>query len=344
MNGETVMKNNDTALVSVVIPIYNVEKYLRECVDSVLAQTYTDLEIILVDDGSPDNCGKICDEYAAKDRRVKVIHKENGGQSDARNAGIDAAHGEYIFFVDSDDYIEREAVEELIKAAEKSKADIVFYNAVSINEATSYKTESMIHSLEYPISPGTDVLTMALQHKDFFSAVCLNFYNAGFFKKNGFRFKKRIYFEDFLLHVLAYIRSERVCYLKKSLYYYRIRNNSAMTSEPEDRHFNGLLSCIATFRKEIKSCSDKKRIKALELSILHAADLYMFEFSRLKISKTKSKTRELGYLRCVERQLSEINSKGLKLKLMFPELFYIYRKALFPLKDRIIKTIKGVQS
>ena len=91
--------------VSVIVPVYKVEPYLRECVESVMAQTLTDIEIILVDDGSPDNCGAICDEYAAKDTRITVIHKENGGLSDARNVGLDIATGEYIGFVDSDDWI-----------------------------------------------------------------------------------------------------------------------------------------------------------------------------------------------------------------------------------------------
>lgn len=95
-------------LISVIVPVYNVEKYLRKCVDSIIAQTYTNLELILVDDGSPDNCGKICDEYAAKDSRIKVIHQKNGGLSAARNAGLDIATGDYIGFVDSDDYIEPE--------------------------------------------------------------------------------------------------------------------------------------------------------------------------------------------------------------------------------------------
>ncbi len=93
-------------LISVIVPVYNVENYLSKCIDSILAQTYTNLEIILVDDGSPDNCGKICDEYAKKDSRIKVIHQENGGLSAARNAGLDTATGDYIGFVDSDDYIE----------------------------------------------------------------------------------------------------------------------------------------------------------------------------------------------------------------------------------------------
>ena len=92
-------------LVSVVVPVYNVEPYLHRCVDSILTQTYQNLEVILVDDGSPDNCSIICDEYAKLDPRIHVIHKENGGVSSARNAALDAARGDYVTFVDSDDYL-----------------------------------------------------------------------------------------------------------------------------------------------------------------------------------------------------------------------------------------------
>ena len=93
-------------LISVIVPVYKVEKYLHRCVDSILNQTYRNLEIILVDDGSPDNCGAICDEYAAKDNRIRVIHQENTGVSAARNAGLEACTGEYVAFVDSDDYVD----------------------------------------------------------------------------------------------------------------------------------------------------------------------------------------------------------------------------------------------
>ena len=92
-------------LVSVIVPVYRVEEYLHPCVDSILHQTYTNLEVILVEDGSPDDCGAICDAYAAKDSRVKVIHKPNGGQADARNVGMAAMSGEYVTFVDSDDWL-----------------------------------------------------------------------------------------------------------------------------------------------------------------------------------------------------------------------------------------------
>ena len=95
---------NDQKLISVIVPIYNVERYLEKCVNSILVQTYSNLEIILVDDGSPDNCPQLCDQLAKKDSRIVVVHKKNGGLSSARNAGIDIARGEYIGFVDSDDW------------------------------------------------------------------------------------------------------------------------------------------------------------------------------------------------------------------------------------------------
>lgn len=132
-------------LISVVLPIYNVEKYLEKCMESVLNQTYKNLEIILVDDGSKDNCPKICDDYAKKDARVKVVHKENGGLSDARNAGIRVANGEYITFIDSDDYVDKDYVEFLYNNIEKNNADIaigshrVLYDSGKIIEKATHE-------------------------------------------------------------------------------------------------------------------------------------------------------------------------------------------------------------
>ena len=120
--------------ISVVVPIYKVEKYIHKCIQSILAQTYKNLEIILVDDGSPDRCGAICDSYAKEDPRIKVIHKQNGGLSDARNAGIDAAEGGFIGFVDSDDYIAPQMYEQLIKQLVKYNADIAVCKSISVKE------------------------------------------------------------------------------------------------------------------------------------------------------------------------------------------------------------------
>ena len=114
----------DVPLISVVVPVYKVEPYVRQCIDSILAQTYSNLDIILVDDGSPDKCPEICDDYAKQDGRIRVIHKPNGGLSSARNAGIDIARGEYIAFIDSDDYVSETYIEQLWYTLSESGADM----------------------------------------------------------------------------------------------------------------------------------------------------------------------------------------------------------------------------
>lgn len=121
-------------MVSIIVPVYNVEKYIQRCVDSILEQNYQDLELILVDDGSPDNCGAICDGYAKKDSRVHVIHKKNGGVSSARNAGLDQANGEYVTFCDSDDFYEPQWIEKLIAAMESCNADVVRANSTFFHD------------------------------------------------------------------------------------------------------------------------------------------------------------------------------------------------------------------
>lgn len=156
VKGDTAM----TPVISVIIPVYKVEQYLPKCIESVCNQTFRNLEIILIDDGSPDNCGKICDEYAARDSRIRVIHKENGGVSTARNAGLKAASGELIGFVDSDDWIEPDAFEFLYNNLIKEDADI------SLCSAYEHRGEQ-VNVLHCPVTnailSGQDALKVALQ-------------------------------------------------------------------------------------------------------------------------------------------------------------------------------------
>ena len=125
--------------ISVIVPVYNTEKYLKRCIDSILAQSYSDFELLLIDDGSTDASPAICDEYATNDSRVRVFHKPNGGVSSARNLGLDNARGEWIAFVDSDDWIESEMLYLFISKAEKTDSDIVFCNHKCIMVNVSYK-------------------------------------------------------------------------------------------------------------------------------------------------------------------------------------------------------------
>ncbi|EME3187758.1 glycosyltransferase, partial [Enterococcus faecalis] len=130
--------------ISIIVPVYNVEKYLEKCVRSILAQTFTDFELILVDDGSPDSSGAMCDQFAEQDQRVKVIHKENGGLSDARNAGIEIATGEYLGFVDSDDYIADDMYELLYTNIVKEDADLSICGIYDVYEGKEPIVKSLI--------------------------------------------------------------------------------------------------------------------------------------------------------------------------------------------------------
>lgn len=330
-------------MISVIIPIYKVEEYLRECVDSVIGQSYSDLEIILVDDGSPDCCGAICDEYAEKDSRITVIHKKNGGQSEARNVGLDMATGKYVCFVDSDDYIEKNAIKELVEYAERWHADIVFFNAELVFETDNTNLKTMKHSINYDTFSGTEILRTEFENNDVQTPAVLNFFNTDFLRKEGLRFKKGIYFEDLLLTVQSYIRSDKVYYLNQSLYCYRIRANSSMTSSPDKRHFDGLLSCVNIFRKEIDKCSEYSKKSALELGIIYAANAYLELYCRLGRKERKKHKKEIQYLRYVESQIKTTNSRKLRTKLNNLEAYTVYKQTIHPIKNRVFDAVKKLQ-
>lgn len=137
-------------MISIIVPIYNVEKYLEPCIESILASTYRDIELILVDDGSPDNCGRICDEYASKDNRIRVIHKQNGGISAARNAGLKVAKGEYIAFVDSDDKIHPNMIEWLLDAIQSGDYDFAMAYGVKM-KGSLQEIEDKIEAIDLPV-------------------------------------------------------------------------------------------------------------------------------------------------------------------------------------------------
>ena len=130
-------------LISIIVPIYNVEQYLSRCVDSLTHQTYPNIEIILIDDGSPDKCGAICDEYARRDKRVRVIHKSNGGLSDARNKGLDIAKGEYVMFVDSDDWIESETCKAVADCINNYNVDVVSFGIQLVGDSKIYDIQKV---------------------------------------------------------------------------------------------------------------------------------------------------------------------------------------------------------
>lgn len=206
--------------ISVIIPIYKVEHYLRQCLDSVVNQTYRNLEIILVDDGSPDNCGIICDEYALNDRRVVVIHKENGGLSAARNDGIDRATGDWITFVDSDDWLDLDYYEQFVKAIGNSRPDIFQaceyiseYPEKSIRRCT-FRHAFQASGKENVEELMLDILNIGLPWD--------KLYRADFLKENSLRFDITIKaFEDHLFNFQVFYRAKSVSGAVFAGYHYR---------------------------------------------------------------------------------------------------------------------------
>jgi glycosyltransferase involved in cell wall biosynthesis len=208
-------------LISVIVPIYNVEIYLEKCLNSIINQTYKNLEIILIDDGSPDNCGKICDEYAKKDKRIKVIHKPNGGLSDARNTGLDIAKGEYIAFVDSDDYIAEEMCEELLDIAQKEEADIVVCGVYDVR-----KEGITVFDRNLNVSDKDTILYQIFT--DYYPSYSWNkFFKAHLFSEIRF---PHIKFEDLFIMPTLILAAQKISFTPKAYYYYNRTNENSITS------------------------------------------------------------------------------------------------------------------
>ena len=218
-------------LVSVIVPVYKVEKYIHECINSIINQSYDNLEIILVDDGSPDNCGDICDNYALLDNRVKVIHKENGGLSDARNAGLNIAKGEYIVFVDSDDYIDVDMISILYKRIKESRADMAICNYLFVNEnnVPIREKNAMLPKID-KIYTGLQILRGVTQEEGgYFVTVWNRMYRKELWK--NIRFPKGKQHEDeYILHEIC-LKCSMVVGISRPLYNYRQRKGSIMSSQ-----------------------------------------------------------------------------------------------------------------
>lgn len=215
------------AKVSVIVPIYKVENYMLKCIDSILSQTLTDLEIILVDDGSPDHCGEICDEYEAKDSRVKVIHKKNGGLSDARNAGLVIATGEYIGFVDSDDYITPEMFKLLVELCEKNHTKIAGCDLAYVYDNSSKK--EIRSTYEEKVFISQDFFKKMLDVKCFLrTGVWNKLYKAELFKT--VRFPNGKLFEDVGTMYKLIFQVDRISYASVPCYLYLKHRAGAITS------------------------------------------------------------------------------------------------------------------
>ena len=217
-------------LVSIIIPVYNVEKYLDKCVASVVNQTYTNLEIILIDDGSPDNCPAICDAWKERDPRINVIHQQNGGLSVARNRGIDACHGSYILYIDSDDTIEPNTVDRLLQACLENDADVSCcgYYQEYIDHVTSHPLTNVLKQYE-----GDELLISALKG-DLMHFAWNKLWRRELFDDDC-RFPPGMFFEDIATTWKAFRKCRRVVVIPDLLYHYIIRKDSICNAKTMKR-------------------------------------------------------------------------------------------------------------
>ncbi|CAI3342480.1 glycosyltransferase [Enterococcus cecorum] len=242
--------------ISIIVPVYNVEKYIKRCVDSLINQSYDNLEIILIDDGSLDNSSKICDEYSLIDKRIKVIHKENGGLSDARNAGLFSSSGDYILYVDSDDYIEKDACLRFVNNIEES-IDII---AGAYREVNESKINLMKHTnlKEGKIYSAKNFVINSICKNEWYAPAWLNLYRREFLVNNNLYFKKGILFEDMEILPKIFLSNPKVKYLDYPFYNYMIRSNSIMTSEHTEEKVVMSLSIFSSWYNLFNQIEDKE--------------------------------------------------------------------------------------
>lgn len=223
-------------LISVIVPIYKVEEYLDRCVESIVNQTYKNLEIILVDDGSPDNCPQMCDSWAEKDSRIKVVHKENGGLSDARNAGMPFAIGDVVSFIDSDDWVELDMFEKMLSRMQKDNSDIVSCGVKWVEEDGTVIRDVTVNANE--VLDTHSAMKELINDNKFKQHVWNKLYKYELIK--GIPFEKGRYHEDVFWSYQIVGKAERVTILKDSLYNYVQRKGSIMGNSYSVKRLDGL--------------------------------------------------------------------------------------------------------
>lgn len=264
-------KNNNNPYFSIILPIYNVEKYLRRCVDSIISQNFQDFEIILVDDESPDNCPQICNDLCKSDKRIRVIHKKNEGLGMARNTGINVANGKYIFFVDSDDYILPNLLNDVYHKIEECNPEIVFYGFKRINskgrvcyesipktKKSVYNGKNQIINEIFPdfISTGNE------EEKNLSISVCTCCIDTKFLKKNDLKFvsEKKFISEDIYFYMEMFNYLSKISFINEAYYCY-CQNQGSLTSSYKTDRFEKLKFFYKTVKEMAKKYDNSQIIE-----------------------------------------------------------------------------------
>ena len=272
---------------SVIVPVYNVELYLRECVDSILSQTFTDFELILVDDGSQDKSSAICDEYAQADARVKVIHKENGGQSTARNLGVKSAKGKFVIFLDSDDFIANKSFFQDIYDIANEKTDIVLFRYCKYY-GDGHTNDCRISLANLDANNKTNLIQELVARDAFFCSCWSKCTRLELLKNNGIEFDTNLCCEDMDWYYQVISAAKRLKVLDKPYIYYRQRDNS-VTSTFKEKSFTDYIFTIKKWSNIWGNVEDEeeKRIMLSSLAKLYCNLLISYSRHRKKLKSHK---------------------------------------------------------
>lgn len=253
---------NHNSKISIIVPVYNVEHELSRCVDSILNQSYTNIEVILVDDGSTDRCPSICDAFVMKDRRVRVIHKPNGGLSSARNAGLREASGEWILYVDSDDYILNDSCERLIAVGAKYDCDIVSADAIrEFNGGREY----MVHGslADGKCYPSRDYIIKTVKPCEWYAPAWLNLYKRSFLIENNLFFVEGLLHEDMEMQPRVFLAAKTVAYCAYPFYRYVDRASSIMNASKVDERVTAMEWIYSNWKSKFEAIEDGELARAL---------------------------------------------------------------------------------
>ena len=289
-------------LLSVIVPVYEVEKYLKKCVDSLLNQTFRNLEIILVDDGSPDGCPAICDDYGRRDSRIRVLHKENAGQAIARNRALDLCTGDYVTFVDSDDWIEPDTYQCAMEAAAKTGAPIVCFGRYDVKEATGERKKGLCPDKEEVLSK-TEMLRRMFTWQGCDCSPCDKIFKRWLF--DGIRFPEESGSEDLAILYKLVIRAGKTAMVPRPFYNYLQRSGSTSYGQVSEKIFNYpartevLYRDICKMEPEVKDAARFLRVRSLSrvAMLLDQADQQVRnQYRKQEKASRKGLRTHLGFL------------------------------------------------
>lgn len=238
-------------VISIIVPVYNTEKYLEACLDSLIAQTYENIEIICVNDGSTDRSGAILERYKEKDKRITVITQVNKGSSEARNRGLSCASGKYIYFIDSDDLLEKRALEYLYCEAETDQLDVLYFDAEAVFESPELEKKHSIYTTYYTrkggygrVCSGEELFVHMIGNKEYRTSACLQLIKRDLLVSRRIRFYPRMLHEDNLFTTEVMLAAKRVSHRARPLYIRRVREDSIMTISKSFNHLYGYLKVV----------------------------------------------------------------------------------------------------